>query len=128
MPKYKRYIDLDMNFTRHPISNDVARKYDTAAVIKSVRQLVLTNFYDRPFHPEIGTNIRAMLFENDSLFTRGVIRDAIINVVSTYEPRVTNIEVIVEPSDELTYQVTIFLQVAGSIEPVSFELTLERAR
>ena len=129
MPKFKRFIDLDLNFIKHPISNDVSRKYDTEAVIKSVRQLILTNFYDRPFHPEIGTNIRAMLFENDSLFTRGLIRDAIKNIVEAYEPRVTDLEVIVEKSsDDLTYNVVIILKIVGIIEPVTLNITLERVR
>jgi len=129
VPKFKRYIDLDLNFIKHPISNDVSRKYDTEAVIKSVRQLVLTNFYDRPFHPEIGTNIHAMLFENDSLFTRGLLRDAIKNIVDAYEPRVTDLEVIVEKSsDDLSYNVVVVMKIIGSIEPVTFNITLERVR
>ena len=58
------YKDLDLNFTRNPVTNDVTRIEDIDAVKRSVKNLVQTNFYERPFHPELGCGIRELLFEN----------------------------------------------------------------
>lgn len=129
MPRFKRFIDLDLDFIQHPVSNDVTRKYDTSSIIRSVRNLVLTNFYDRPFHPEIGSSVRAMLFENDNQYTRGAIRTAIIATVEQFEPRVENIDASVQLSTSgLSYDVAIFMKATNIIEPVEFNVTLERVR
>ena len=58
------YKDLNLNFTRNPVTGDVATVTDVNAVKRSIRNLLLTNHYERPFHPEIGSDIPALLFEN----------------------------------------------------------------
>ena len=60
----RQYKDLDLFFSRKRGSNDIAKITDIEAVKRSVRNLVLTNFYEKPFHPEIGSGVRDMLFEN----------------------------------------------------------------
>ena len=79
----KTYSDLNLNFTRNPATGDVARLTDIEAVKRSVRNLVLTNQFERPFHPEIGSSVRALLFENvtplNAILLEDRIREVIIN-------------------------------------------------
>ena len=58
----RTYIDLDLDFTRHPVTNDVVKITDVEAVKRSVKNLINTQFYERPFHPELGCGVRDMLF------------------------------------------------------------------
>ena len=58
------YSDLDLDFTRNPVTSDVVKLTDVEAVKRSVKNLIQTNHYERPFHPEIGSDVRALLFEN----------------------------------------------------------------
>ena len=73
----KIYSDLDMMFTRQPVTNDVALSYDEQAVIRSVKQLLLTEYNERPFQPLLGSNLSALLFENVDYLNEGAIRDEI---------------------------------------------------
>jgi phage baseplate assembly protein W len=70
----KIYSDLDLTFNRQPGKGDLALRYDEQAVISSVRNLLLTNFYERPFQPEIGSNINGLLFENISPITAVLLK------------------------------------------------------
>ena len=83
----RTYKDLDLNFTRHPITNDVVKIEDVEAVKRSVRNLVNTQFYERPFHPELGCGVRDLLFENYTPMTGIFIRRKIEEVLTNYEPR-----------------------------------------
>ena len=76
----KIYSDLDLTFNRLPVTNDVALRYDDQAVIASVRNLLLTNFYERPFQPNLGSNIDKLLFEPVNNLTAGLLSDEIKNV------------------------------------------------
>jgi phage baseplate assembly protein W len=83
-----RYSDLDFNFAKSA-SNDVARKFDSNAIKQSLRNLLLTNFYERPFRPSLGSNLISRLFDT---FTEGdlsEIRQNIADVITNFEPRVT---------------------------------------
>ena len=80
------YSDLDLLFTRKD-TKDVNILKDIAAVKRSVRNLVLMNHYEKPFHPEIGSGIREMLFENIDPITADVLSAKVSEVISTYEPR-----------------------------------------
>ena len=83
------YKDLNLNFSANPVTGDVTTVTDVIAVKRSVRNLLLTNHYDRPFHPEIGTGVRGALFENFTPPILQALRDRIEAVVRRYEPRVT---------------------------------------
>ena len=83
----RTYVDLDLNFTRHPVTNDVVKIEDVDAVKRSVRNLINTHFYERPFHPEMGCGVRDLLFENYTPMTGIFIRRKIEEVLTNYEPR-----------------------------------------
>ena len=89
------YSDLDLDFFRHPTTGDVTRKTGVEAIKRSVRNLIFTNFYDRPFQSYIGSDIRALLFENADPFTAVRLKEAIEVCLNNFEPRISVQNVIV---------------------------------
>ena len=89
------YKDLNIFFTKHPLTSDVSKVTDVQAIKRSVRNLVLTNKGERLFHPEIGGDVKGSLFENFTPLAEIELQSAIAHVISTYEPRVILEEVIV---------------------------------
>lgn len=89
------YKDLNLFFTKHPMTSDVSKVTDVQAIKRSVRNLVLTNKGERLFHPEIGGGVKGALFENFTPITEIELQSAITHVIRTYEPRVKVEEVIV---------------------------------
>jgi phage baseplate assembly protein W len=102
------YSDLNLNFNKNPATKDIAKLKDVEAVKRSVRNLILTNRFERPFHPEIGSDIRALLFENMTPTIQTLLTDRIKDVLDTYEPRAVLNDVIVSGDIDLNqYGVTI---------------------
>lgn len=128
------YSDLDLDFIAHPTTKDVVKKKGFDAIKRSVRNLVLTNFYDRPFRPSIGSNAQKILFDNINPFTATFLRDAIEEVITNFEPRVklredTNNGIVVNINpDNNGYDVTISFSIINTGAPVTFSLFLERLR
>lgn len=128
------YSDLDLDFIAHPTTKDVVKKKGFDAIKRSVRNLVLTNFYDRPFRPGIGSNAQKILFDNINPFTATFLRDAIEEVIINFEPRVklredTNNGIVVNINpDNNGYDVTISFSIINTGAPVTFSLFLERLR
>lgn len=124
------YKDLNLNFTRHPVTGDITKVTDIDAVKRSVRNLVLTNHYERPFHPEIGSNIRATLFEPMTPFTANLLTRQIKDVIENFEPRVELVSIKADPNlDRNAYDVTITFNVVNAeSELVELDLLLERIR
>ena len=89
------YADLDLDFLMHPTTKDVSKKTGEDAIKRSVRNLVLTNFCERPFRSFIGSNVRGLLFENATPMTAVFLQDAIREVINNFEPRVLLSEVTV---------------------------------
>ena len=83
------YKDLNLYFTRNPVTSDVSVVTDIQDIKRAVRNIVLLNPGEKPFHPEIGTGIRGALFENFTPPILQAMRDRIEAVVRRYEPRVT---------------------------------------
>ena len=81
------YRDLNLNFSANPVTGDVTTVTDVNAVKRSVRNLLLTNHYDKPFHPEIGSNIQALLFENFGPITGNQLSRSIEEMIANFEPR-----------------------------------------
>jgi phage baseplate assembly protein W len=123
------YSDLDFNFTAHPVTKDVTRKYDENAVKTALRNLILTKNYERPFHSEIGSPISALLFEPASPMLNVTLKRAIIDVVNNFEPRVvlTDVQVNSSPDTNSIY-VSIYFKLKNTERPLTLELTLERTR
>ena len=124
------YRDLNLNFTANPITGDVTTVTDVNAVKRSVRNLLLTNHYDKPFHPEIGSNIPYLLFENFGPVTGNQLSRAIEEMIGNFEPRarVENVECIPLP-DTQTYNVVIQFYVENMpAELQEFQTLLESVR
>lgn len=125
----KSWSDLDLNFQAHPITKDIVKKKDIEAVKRSVKNLVLTNRYERPFNPELGSNILAMLFEPVSPTTGAVLRDRIEEVLTNNEPRAIINDIQIFGNIDLNgYEVSIFFTPLNSLDPVQIDLFLERLR
>ena len=126
----RQYRDLDLFFAKTQASNDVRKVTDIAAVKRSVRNLVLLNHYEKPFHPEIGSGIRDMLFENMSNMTAFILAKKIEDVIENFEPRVRLISVRADPNlDRNEYEVTIeFFVVNAPTELVDLTVFLEVLR
>ena len=104
----RQYKDLDLFFAKKSGSKDIRKVTDIQAVKRSVRNLVLLNFYEKPFHPEIGSGIRDILFENMSPITAFALTKKIEDVIENFEPRVRLISVRADPNlDRNEYEVTI---------------------
>ena len=104
----KVYKDLNLNFTKHPIKQTLTPLTDVAAVKRSVRNLVMYNHYEKPFHPEIGSGVRDLLFENMTPFVSNTLRKLIEDTITNFEPRVRLAEVAVNPNfDNNQYEVTV---------------------
>ena len=125
----KTYSDLNLNFTKNPATNDVARLTDVEAVKRSVRNLILTNEFERPFHPEIGSSIRGLLFETITPLNAVLLEDRIREVIVNFEPRaeLTGIQVFDE-IDNNQYRVIINFTVLGSSEGKTITEFLQRLR
>jgi phage baseplate assembly protein W len=102
------YSDLDLAFGIHPVYKDVLPINDIDAVKNSIKNLVLTNYYERPFQPDLGGNISALLFENGNAFTAYEIQERIADLIEKYETRVEDVTVnVVDDIDVNAYRVTI---------------------
>ena len=126
----KVYKDLNLNFTRHPITKDISPITDAAAVKRSVRNLIQYNYFEKPFHPEIGSGIRDLLFENISPFTAAALERKIKDVIVNFEPRVNLAGVTVIPNgDNNRFDVIIEFYIVNSPnELTDITFALERLR
>lgn len=129
MAQNKIFSDIDLNFTRHPLTNDIVRKFDENAVKSSLRNLVLTSNYERPFHSEIGSPIRALLFEPFSPMFVAALSQAIINLIDNFEPRVVVLDVaITNYNDTNAVNVDIEFKIINTESVLNLGLMLERTR
>ena len=126
----KVYKDLNLNFTKHPVKQTLTPLTDVAAVKRSVRNLVMYNHYDKPFHPEIGSGVRDLLFENMTPFVSNTLRKLIEDTITNFEPRVRLADVAVNPNfDNNQYEVTVEFYIENSpSELVDMTFNLERIR
>jgi len=123
------FKDLNLDFQQNSATKDIQKITDVEAVKRSVRNLISTNHYEKPFHPEIGSNLRAMLFELMSPQMNHVISKQIENLINNYEPRCNLTQVHTQPMfDRNGYSVQISFRVNNHQEPVIVESFLERLR
>ena len=123
------YSDLDLNFGRNTVTSDVNKLTDVEAVKRSVRNLINTSHFERPFHPEIGSDVRRMLFEPMTPLTALNLQRKVNEVLSNFEPRIKLVQVLARPDiDRNSYHLTIMFYVIGTSEPVTVEAFLERLR
>ena len=123
------YKDIDFNLTKHPLTNDVAVKSDANAIEQSLKSLLATSYYERFFQPEVGSNIRAILFEPADPITATDLRSAISNLIRNYEPRVNLINITIEDNSERNaYNIMLTYSFANAPSPVTLKVLLERLR
>ena len=125
----KIYKDLNLAFEQNTATKDIQKITDVEAVKRSVRNLINTNHYEKPFHPEIGSNLRAMLFELMTPQMNHVISKQIENLINNYEPRCRLVQVFTQPRlDRNGYSVQISFRVQNHPDEVIVESFLERLR
>tara|TARA_A100001011_G_scaffold7541_1_gene8600 strand:+ start:596 stop:1021 length:426 start_codon:yes stop_codon:yes gene_type:complete len=125
----RKFSDIDLNFTRNQITNDIVKVEDVIAVKRAVKNLVQTNFYERPFQPELGCGVRELLFENFTPMTKVFLQNKIQEVLVNYEPRIDLQSVKVDDDqDNNRLVVDIYFYVVGSPGPQQVTTFLQRLR
>lgn len=123
------YSDLDLDFLPSPTTKDVLRKTGSDAINRSIRNLVLTNYYEKPFRPGIGSNAIKLLFDTVNPLTAEFLKSAILEVIRNYEPRVEPLRVDVNfDIDNNGFNVLIQYLIINRNEPATTTLFLERIR
>jgi len=119
--------DIDLSFTVHPLTGDLATKTGVASIKQSLRNIVLTNFYERGFFVEFGTNVRSSLFETNigDVFLQG-IRQNIIRAIENFEPQVDILEVQVFSLDNAPNDITIniFFSIINTTEEQKLSISI----
>jgi phage baseplate assembly protein W len=123
------YSDLDLTFLPQPATGDVSMKYNEQAVIRSIRNLLSTNLYERLFQPDVGSTLNALLFEPVSPLTATLIENEIVRMIGNYEPRATVSQVYVcAAPDSNTFNVSIYVFIGNQTTPTAINLLLTRTR
>jgi phage baseplate assembly protein W len=126
----RQYRDLDLFFGRKPISKDINIITDIENIKRAVKNLVLTNIYEKPFHPEIASGVRDMLFENMTPLTSIVLTKKVEDVIENFEPRVRLMSVSARPNlDRNEYEMTIEFFIKNfPTTLITVDMFLERLR
>jgi len=123
------YSDIDLRFTPQPATKDVSFSYDEQAVIRSIKNILLTKPYERLFQPTLGSEIDALLFEPITQLTASTLQDEIIRTINNFEPRATIASVDVNAYPEQNgYSVAMFFYIGNSTTPTGINLILRRSR
>lgn len=129
MANSRTFTDLDLNFIANPATGDVASKYDANAIKQSIKNLVLTRNYERPFHPEIGSQVHSLLFDQISPMTQSMMEQAIRYTIMNFEPRANLRKVAVSfNNDNNAAFVTIVFTILNTVQPITLDVTLKRTR
>ena len=131
MPQIKQAVfkDIPLSFTAHPLTGQVKMLENADAVKRSVRNIVLTNFYGRPYKPNYGGNVTQYLFENFDPITEYNIVKNITIALDNYEPRAIVDAVVVKASvDQNALDVTVIFRIRNQEDAITAEITLERLR
>ena len=124
-----KYSDIDLNFSRNPVTNDVSILQDAASIKAAVKNLILTDAGERPFNPTLGSSIRGLLFEPASPIIASELEARIRNVLRNFEPRVKILRVdIVVVFDRNEFEVTIGFRMTGDTRTTLVPITLKRLR
>ena len=122
------FSDIDVNMTLHPQSGDLVLKYDINAIKRSIKNLLTTNLYERPFKPSLGINLSGMLFELSTMGTDGIVLEQdIIRMINTYEPR-ANVTDVFSSMNGTNLDVSLMLTISNDPRPQELNVTLQRVR
>lgn len=126
--RIQQYKDIDLSFTAKP-NGELYTKKDASAVIQALKNLIQTNYYEKPFEPFFGGNVRGLLFELADEDIEIEVREAIIQTINEYEPRAKIINIFVNFNEDYNdLSVTIEFQVINTEEVVQFTTSLSRLR
>lgn len=130
MPEFQTFKDLSVTFKKHPVTDDLVVVKDKAAIVQAIRNLLLTQKGERPFQPDLGSNIYRTLFEPLDYVSSALIKQSIFEVLGNYEPRIRVDSVLVNPDFENNgYQVEISYTIVGrDDQPVNVDFFLESTR
>ena len=125
----RTFSDIDLNFGAHPVTKDVSKKYDDYAIKQSIKNLVLTRNFERPFRSELGTPLSSLLFEPVSPASAQLIKKVIEQTIINFEPRVvlTYVQVKFSPDNNAVY-CGIEYRIVNTSTPQIVNLTLKRTR
>ena len=123
------YNDLNLDFQQNSATKDIQKITDVESVKRSVRNLINLNYYEKPFHPEIGSNLKGLLFENITAQISHYMGKQIELLIKNYEPRCRMVEVVNRPDmDRNGYSVSVSFYVVNTPDPIQVETFLERLR
>ena len=123
------FSDFNTSLITHPIKKDLSLKTDVKAVVQSLKNLLLTDKGERLFQPNIGSNIRQLLFENFTPQTTTLLKQFIAETIDNHEPRANLLDVTVSPDpDNNALAVSLIVEVINNQDPVTLNLVLERIR
>jgi phage baseplate assembly protein W len=124
-----RYSDINLQMIPHPLKRDIIPLKNENVVKNAVRNLIISNFFERPFAPTLAANLRGLLFEPADNITIAAIKNNILNVLKEYEPRIANIHILVELSPKETqYNVTVVFSIKEDDSIQDIEVNLKRLR
>jgi phage baseplate assembly protein W len=125
----RTFSDLNLLFTVNFFSKDVTKRIDEEAIKSSVRNLILTKNFERPFHPEIGCQVNNLLFENVTPVVYQLMKRTVFDVLQKFEPRIVVLDVITqERPDNNQLEVTVIFRVINSEKPITLKTTVQRVR
>lgn len=125
----RTFADVDLNFEKHPVTDDIVKKYDDYAIKQSIKTLILTKNFERPFHSEIGSPLMSLLFEPVSPATAQLIKKVIEQTIISFEPRVILTDVVVKFSpDNNSVYASIEYRIVNTQTTQMLNLTLKRTR
>jgi phage baseplate assembly protein W len=125
----RSFKDLDLNFTIHPVRKDVNTHKNEYAIINSVKNLILTNHYERPFRPQVGSSIRRLLFENIDAIVAAQLERAVAETIQNFEPRAEINKIVASPDpDNNGYKMILEFFVINNADPITINFFLERIR
>ena len=125
----RTFSDLNLLFSVNPATRDVTKRLDEEAIKASVRNLIQTKNFERPFHPEIGCQINSLLFENVSPVVYQLMKKTVFDVLQKFEPRVVVLDVITqERPDNNDLEVTIIFKIINNERPITLKTTVQRVR
>jgi len=130
MPTFQTFKDLSVTFKKHPVTDDLVQVKDKAAIVQSISNLLLTMKGERPFQPNLGSNVKKVLFEPMDYASAALIKLEIRNTLKVYEPRISIERIYCEPDFmNNAYQVELHFKIVGREDaPIAVDFFLERTR
>jgi phage baseplate assembly protein W len=125
----RRYTDINLLLKSHPYSKDVLIRTNADAVKTAIQNLIMTKNYERPFHPEIGSQVNSLIFENFIPSTITALEKSIANTIQKFEPRARIVDIrINDNSEKNAVDIEVTFALSNTEEPVTVTTTINRAR